>query len=438
MNPLRLLLPVDRFSPHDRAVAVTMWAVGVVQGFGQAHPSATLPFTRAALGLSAAEMSAVLAVTRLASLGAVVLALMADRWGRRRPLIFAFLLLLAANGFSVLTTNPIGFTFAQSLVRIATSAISALGVVWLAEHLSPAVRAYGISLYGAAGSLGAGLAVLGLPLAEIDWRIPYAVTLLGLALVPFLVRRIEESPLLPGQTVFPTPVWKDLTRLGTQFRNSTFWIAAVTGLLASAFSAVGLAFSTERLVGDLGFSTGTAVAITLSGGTLGGIGFFVGGRMADGWGRKPATVVALLMILSGGVALYQVESLPLLITAIVVSSFGSFAYIPSAATHRAELFPTAVRAGMASTLAWLGTVGSALGLAMGRFTIDEIGLTGTMNLLGMGVLVAAALTLALPETRGQVLEAARSDPPPRTNSVGEQEDHGPAPHQSGGGPPHAD
>ncbi|HKX73902.1 MAG TPA: MFS transporter [Acidimicrobiia bacterium] len=430
MKPMRLLLPVDRFNPHDRAVALTMWAVGVVQGFGQAHPSVTLPFTRAGLGLSPAEMSAVLAVARLASLAALVFAFVGDRRGRRRPLLAAYVLILAGNGLAAASSSPAGFTVSQSLVRIATSAISALGVVWLAEHLSPRVRAYGISIYGAAGSFGAALALLGLPLAERDWRFPYLLTLLGLLLLPVLSRRLEESPLLPAAPSPVRTVRGDLRHVRTEMTAGQFWIAALAGLLASAFSAVGLAFSTERLVGGLGLSTGTAVMITLAGGTLGGLGFFLGGRMSDAWGRRPTTVLSLLMILGGGLTLYQAEAVPLLVGAIVVSSFGSFAYIPSAATHRAELFPTSVRASMASALAWLGTLGSALGLAVGRLTIDTMGLAGTMTLLGTGMVAAVALTLALPETRARHLDAGAGAAPPI------DKDYSPPGDQGGSRPPH--
>lgn len=407
MKPLRILFPTDRFNPHDRAVALVMWTVGVVQGFAQAQPSATLPFTRDALGLTEGEMSALLAIARLLSLGAIAIAMVGDRRGRRLPLLGSFALLVVATGATALSTGPWGFATTQGLVRIGTSAISSLGVVWLAEQLTPTVRAYGVSLYGAAGSLGAGAAIIALPLAERDWRIPYVLTLAGLALLPWLSKRVRESPLMatapPVKKGARSAVAAAVGAVATEAGAVRFWVAGSAGLLASAFSAVGLAFSTERLVADLGMSTGSAVAVTLIGGTIGGVGFFIGGRMSDSWGRKPTTVLSLLMILGGGIALYQVEELPLLVAAITISSFGSFAYIPSAATHRAEMFPTRARASVTSSLGWLGTVGSAAGLAIGRFTIDGMGLSNTMNLLGVGVLVAAGLTLLLPETKGRVL-----------------------------------
>ncbi|HUP16968.1 MAG TPA: MFS transporter [Acidimicrobiia bacterium] len=400
MKLLRPLLPLERFTAHDRAVALVMWMVGVVQGFAQAHPTAGLPFTRQGLGVSEADMSALLAVARLASLGAIALSVWGDRKGRRRPLLVAYTLLVLATASSGLATAPWHFGVSQSLVRIAVSALSSLGVVWLAEHLAPHVRAYGVAIYGAAGSFGAAIAIVGLPLAERDWRFPYALTLLGLLLLPVLVRRLEESPLVRSTA----PTTKVLSGLVAVTSLRWFYLAGIAGLFPSAFLAVGLAFTTERMVGDLGLSTGTAILVTLGGGTIGGVGFFLGGRLSDSWGRRPTTVLALIAILAGGLGIYHFEATWMLVAAIVVSSFGSFAYIPAASTHRAELFPTESRATAAASLHWIGTVGSAIGLGLGRFLIEGLGLTGTLDVLGIGVLVAAVLTLFLPETKGKLLE----------------------------------
>ena len=401
MKLLKPLLPLERFTPHDRAMALVMWMVGVVQGFAQAHPTAGLPFTRQGLGLSEADMSALLAIARLASLGAIALSVWGDRRGRRRPLLVAYTLLVVATAGGGLATAPWHFGVSQSLVRIAVSALSSLGVVWLAEHLAPHVRAYGVAIYGAAGSFGAAIAIVGLPLAERDWRLPYALTLLGLLLLPVLVRRLEESPLVRS----PQPKTNVLSGLVAVTSLRWFYLAGVAGLLPSAFLSVGLAFTTERMVGDLGLSTGTAILVTLGGGTIGGVGFFLGGRLSDSWGRRPTTVLALVAILAGGLGIYHFEATWMLVVSIVVSSFGSFAYVPAASTHRAELFPTKSRATAAASLHWIGTVGSAIGLGLGRFLIDGLGLTRTLDLLGIGIVVAIILTFFLPETKGRTLEA---------------------------------
>ena len=393
LNPL---LPSQRFAPRDRALTVTMWLVGFVQGFTQAQPAATLPYTRVGLGLSQAEMSSLLAWARLGSLLAVGLSIWADRSGRRRPLLAAYSLLVVASVAGGLATSPLQFGLSQGLVRGATSGLSTLGVVWLAEHLPPRIRAYGVGIYGAAGSFGAGLAVIGLPLAEADWRTPYFLTGAGLLLLPVLAYRIKEG----GGLRTATPRQVDTSFLQTP----VFLIAALTSLLPSAFSSLGLAFLTERLVNQVGLSSGEAVALTLSGGTVGALGFFLGGRLADTWGRRPTTILALLSILGGGIAVFNLRSVPLLFPALIVSSFGSFAYVPAASVHRAELFRPEQRATASSALTWVGTLGSAAGLLTGGLIIDRLGLSATMTVLGSGVLVAALLTLGLPETRGLLLD----------------------------------
>jgi predicted MFS family arabinose efflux permease len=89
----------------------------------------------------------------------------------------------------------------------------------------------------------------------------------------------------------------------------------------------------------------------------------------------------------------------------MVSSFGTFAFVPAGGAHRAELFPTGLRASANTAVTNFGLAGSAVGLILGRFTIDRFGLSETITVLGIGMAAAALLTLLLPETRGQDLSA---------------------------------
>ncbi len=402
------LFPIGRFSLEERKVVFIMWAVGIGQGYAQSNLSATIPFTRVALDLTEAEMSLILAVTRLAGFGALAFAVWGDRRGRKIPLIAAFMMLMVADFATGLSTSATLFTILQSLVRIAGTALGTLAVVLIAEEVRPQTRAFAISLYGAGGSFGAGIGLLVLPLADRSdgWRLVFTLSALGLVIVPFLFRSIHESPIFE---VVEEPVRHPLLRLLRSPFARVFWISACAVLLASAFSAVGLAFSTERLVDDLGYTTAAAVAISLVGGTLGGIGFFIGGRLADVIGRRVTTVLSLVLVLGGGVMLYYVEYLPLIVLAIVASTFGSFAFVPASASHRAELFPTEFRTSGGTAGAYLAMVGSAAGLGFGAVTIDRIGLSATVLILGLGVVGAIGLTLLLPETMGQELDHVEAD-----------------------------
>lgn len=401
------LLPVAHFTKSDRRIVFIIWVAGVVQGFAQSQASASLPFTRVGLGLTEGEMSLMLGLARLAAFAALPLGWLGDHHGRRKPFLWAMTFIVAGGCFAGLVSEAWQFGLFHSLLRTGTAAVSGLAIVILAETVSKRIRAYAISFYGAAVSLGSGMALMALPLAEGGpqaWRIPHLLTGLGFLLLPFLIKSVPESDIYIAEP--EGGHWRELVA-GQWARR--FWIVVSVGFMASAFGAVGAAFSTERLINQVGIGTGTTVWVLLVGGTLGGIGFFLGGHMADAWGRRRTSVLALLLALGGGITLYSVESLPLIIFAAMVSAFGTFAFVPAAGSHRAELFPTTLRAS-ANTAASNGALaGSAFGLIIGIYTIDTFGLTNTMLILGVGLAAAAFLTLLLPETKGQELTAISAD-----------------------------
>jgi MFS family permease len=397
------LLPVDRFTSADRRIVFVIWTAGVVQGFAQSQAAATLPFTRAGLGLTEGEMSLLLGIARLAAFAALPLGWIGDHQGRRRPLLFSVTLVIAGGTLAGLAMEAWQFGTAQAILRTGTAAMGGLAIVLVAEQVSPTIRAYAISFYGAAVSFGGGLALMTLPLADgggESWRIPHLMIALALLVVPFLVRNLPESHIFIEE--HEQRHWRELTT-GAWARR--FWLVVVIGFLVSAYSAVALAFSTTRMIEELGLTTGSTVLIGLVGGTLGGLGFFVGGHLADAWGRRRTTVVSLLMALGGGLVIYWSYSIPLIVLAVMLSSFGTFAFVPAGGAHRAELFPTGLRASANTAVTNFALAGSAAGLIAGIFTIDRYGLAETVTILGVGMAAAAFMTLLLPETRGQDLTA---------------------------------
>ena len=292
------LLPVERFTSADRRIVFIIWTAGVIQGFAQSQAAATLPFTRAGLGLTEGEMSLLLGLARMAAFAALPLGWLGDHKGRRRPFLFSLTLVIFGGTVAGLAFEAWQFGVAEAILRTGTAAMGGLAIVLLAEQTSLHIRAYAISFYGAAVSFGGGLALMTLPLADgggQSWRIPHLMISLGLLVMPFLIRNVPESHIFLED--HEERHWRDLA---TGEWAGRFWVVVIIAFLVSAFSAVALAFSTTRMIEYLGLSTGSTVFIALLGGTLGGLGFFVGGHLADAWGRRRTTVVSLLLAVGGG------------------------------------------------------------------------------------------------------------------------------------------
>ncbi|HHC08575.1 MAG TPA: MFS transporter, partial [Actinobacteria bacterium] len=190
------LRPTVALEVRDRRILFLMGVVGFVAGYGGAQMAHTLPFARVSLGLTEGEMSLVFALVRAASLLGVVFAMRADRSGRRRPLLVAFLLLVTGSLVTAFFPTTALYAVSQAAVRIAVVAVASLGLVVLAEELTPGARAYGIGIYGLAGSLGVGTGLVLLPIAEQSpdaWRILFGLTATGLLAFPMLSRYLPES-----------------------------------------------------------------------------------------------------------------------------------------------------------------------------------------------------------------------------------------------------
>lgn len=394
----RLLSPLTALDKPARLVLVGFWLVGVAQGFSQAHSANTLPFVRLALGLTEGEMSGVMALTRVGALAAIVIAFASDRRGRRALFFAMTALMIIASGATGWVVDVQQFTIVQGVMRGASTAAGVLGVVILAELIPPGARALGMGIYAAAASLGAGAAVLMLPLAEADpdgWRLLFRVTLAGLVALPFAFRWIPEPGREPGRRRFA--IWRPLITPYAAY----FWPLAGASLLFAAFTTTQVTFASERLINDLGHPASLIVILTLTGGTLGGAGYFIGGHLADTIGRRPVTMAGFAIAAAGGIGLYWTESVPLLGLAMFLSAFGVFAAAPATAAHRNELFPSPIRASAVAWLAGFTVIGTIGGLGLGNRIIDSVGLPKTVLLLGVGMLIAIAFTAALPETRLQ-------------------------------------
>jgi len=275
--------------------------------------------------------------------------------------------------------------------------------VLLAEQIQPGRRALGSGIFGLAGSMGVGLGLVLLPIAESNdnaWRVLFGLAALGLLFVPLLTRYLPESRAFHAAPRIPF-----IKALGMGLSRH-FWPLAGISFFVAAFSSPAFDFVLERLINDLSWDTGAARFLLIVFSGLGTIGLLVGGTMADRYGRRPTTIVAIALGLVGGVGFYLLDSGWFLAASIFLATLGATMLTPAFGAFRAELFPTRVRATANAWVSNAAIIGSIAGFSIGAYLIDRIGLPVTVATLGAGLLLSMVLVLRLPETRGMDLVRA--------------------------------
>lgn len=390
--------PPRRLERREVAVLTLFGVIGIAQGWAGAAITHTLPFVQQEFDLSDARVFDLMAVVRAVALLALLLSWWSDRSGRRRPLLIAFFILTASNLVTALTPGLAAFTVSQSIARIGTIAIAALAIVVLAEEVGSAIRGYAIAIYTLLGSLGTGIGLLLRPLADssVDaWRLLFALSALPLLALPLIARRLGES------RAFERP--PERPRLGAVLDRvyaGRFWRMALLSFALSAFSSPVANLALIRLENGLEWSTASASLMLVFTSTPGvTLGLLIGGRMADLVGRRPTEAVSIVVGVVGGVLFYSTAGWPMGI-GIFLSVLGASAFAPAFASHRSELFPTAIRSTASAWLVNAAIIGGLAGFAAGRFVVDAWGLSATIGVLGAFLLVSATTIIGLPETRG--------------------------------------
>ncbi len=398
---------IGSFTLRDRRVVFLMSLVAFALAFAGSLLAATEPFARRSMGLSRSEMLLVFSVARAASLIGVLFGIFADRIGRRRPFLVAFTIVPLGNLLTALGPGVVPFVIGQAIARVGLVAAAVLTIVILAEELSPHIRAFGLGINAVAGAMGGGLALIILPIADQSddsWRILFGLSAIGLLFVPVLLRYLKESRAFVKYRLRVT-----LRRALEAGLAKHFWPLAGMVFFIALFTAPSFDLALERLIVDLEWDVSAARFLFLVFAGLGSLGLLVGGRLADRVGRRETTLVALILGLIGGVVFYHATSGWLLAPSVFVATFGASMLSPAFAAHRAELFPTRVRAMASAWLTNVAIVGATTGFLIGALVVGDIGLSTTMTVLGGGLVIAMMLVFRLPETRGlDVVREAQS------------------------------
>jgi MFS family permease len=437
----------------------------VARTFGADHAGTSIA---AKVGLSGTTLGIGLAVIRLASLGSLPLAGLADRFGRRLTLLSCIALGLAFTATAALSPTFWWFVTIFALGRPLLSASNTVAGVTAAEETASRDRAKAIALVTAGYAIGAGLTALmrGVLGDQLGFRGLFALALVPLAATPLIARRLREPERYqrlrtgaalgvaldagPGaKSAAVTPATRDqraaldagsrakggpapakrglappwAKRGPTRAASGTGGPRAlwVPGRLREALRPrlwllTGLTFAFSFVIGPmntflfvyaenaLGMSRGATALMVLVAGPLGLVGLLAGRWAADNLGRRRGAATGQALVALSGMVTYS-GSPTGAVSGYLLAIVAGAAYGPAAAALAAELFPTSVRARVAGWLVASGVLGAVAGLLAFGTISDKLDSFGLAAVVICAPVVLASVAFArLPETVGLELE----------------------------------
>ena len=371
----------------------------VARSFGHVVPGATLTDQA---GLSGTRLGVGLAIIRLASLGGLPLAGMADRTGRRTTLVITCGIGLALTAASAASPGYWWFVVIFALGRPLLSATNAIAQVDAAEQTGSPDRAKAVALVAAGYSFGAGVTVIlhSLTGSALGFRGLLLLALVPLPVLPLVWRWTSEPSrftVAAKATDRPLPV---LGAVAAPYRSRllavcglSFAIAVITGP-ANSF----VFLYAQNVLNVSGIATAAMVVVA---GALGLGGLLLGRWLADHIGRRPACAIAMTGMAATGVLTYS-GSLPGLFSGYTLGVLAAGTIAPAAGALANELFPTPVRASVAGWLVAASVLGAVSGLLAFGAVADLGNRFGVAALaVFLPALLGLAFFLVLPETRGR-------------------------------------
>jgi MFS family permease len=410
--------------PQSSSGAVTIIAAIVIlliyQGYSLSIVGVAAPWIARSFVLNQAQLAELFAWMSLSAFGALVLARLADRVGRRRIILSSLVLAPLCAGGAALARHPASFALFEILISALLGGSVSSAIVLLAEELPVEQRARGQAFAACASAAGGVLGYIVIPFLlqwEYSWRWLLAPCLVGIALVVPLARMLPVdsrwSRLASTNSVSGSRFYDIFHPL---YRRRAFALLVCAARDTIAGSAVNgwLYFDAVSIIG---LSPQKASSIIVAGMGIGMLGFPVGAWTSDRFGRVPTVMYVGGAAWLGALAFYWgppngvTWPLAWLLIAYCWFKIASGVMTVGANSAATELFPAALRTTM---IGWQGITAAAFSM-LAQVMIAALigplgGLTNVIRYLALlGIPSAVIFGMFIDETRGLPLEVAAKE-----------------------------
>lgn len=419
--------PPDQLDATQVLVLGLLAAASVTAAFVNTLFTQTAEFAADDFGVGSVGIGYAGALVRAGIIVALPAALIADRLGRRRVVIWLAWLAPLLSLIGAAAPNFELLTVSQAFARPMGIALAFVIGVVAAEEMPKNSRAFAVSVLAMAAGFGAGVAVMSLRLADVGeggWRLVYLVAGVWCIVALSVTRRLPETRRFLAQVARPvasntnpadesaasatavaTPSTEQhQTRRSQRFRRNLLLLGAVA-FAGNVFVAPASFFQNSYLEDVRGFSGGMIGLFSVLVGTPAGIGLIIGGQIADHRGRRALIAAVLPISVLAVIGAYAVGGPALWAFSLTAGITGSMVY-PAMTVYRTELFPTASRTRASALISCTALIGGIGGLLATGHLIDRgWAYASVMGWLAIGQLIVTILVVAYyPETAHRELE----------------------------------
>lgn len=355
------------------------------------------------LGLTPAQGGLMASLTLGASaVGGLVFGLVADKLGRTRALTLSILLYSVFTFACGFAQNVWQFAIFRILLGLGMGGEWASGATLVSETWPEKHRGKALGIMQSCWAIGYGLAaiVVAIVLPAFGWRAVFFVGILPALFTLWIRRSVKEPEMWTRQKAAVTTTGDRKFPL-----RLAIFLTAMNAATMFAWWGLNLwvpsYLSSPTTQGGVGLSTATMSMFIVAMQVGMWLGYVSFGFIADKFGRRP-TYVTYLLAAAFLVWYYGFAREPwiLLLLGPLVAFFGT-GYFSGFGAVASEIFPTSIRATALGVTYNSGRLLSAIAPFLVGTMVQSRGYGAAFTMTSIFFIIAAALWLGIPETKGR-------------------------------------